>query len=305
VPDLVPALGRRGPRVPAPRQGRRRSDVRLVATDLDGTLLTPAGIVSDRTAAAVRAARAAGIHVVPATGRPPKSVWDLAAGAGLGPLGVCSNGAALIDFATATVIATDEIDPVAALQIVAAVRTVAADARFAIDDLNCFTHELDFFEAAVDWDEEMAVVADITTALQPGMIQLIARRPGWSATAFMATLAPALGERVWMTTSGLDWIHLGLPLVSKASRLAAVCAGLGIDAASVVAIGDHHNDLSMLGWAGTSMAVANAVPEVLAAVDRVLPSNAEDGVACLLEELVDATSGAGTAPSPSPPRDGR
>jgi len=76
---------------------RWERSVRLVATDLDGTLLAPDGTVSPRTADAVRAARASGIHVVPATGRPPKSVWARAADAGLGPLGVCSNGAALVD----------------------------------------------------------------------------------------------------------------------------------------------------------------------------------------------------------------
>ena len=70
---------------------------RLVATDMDGTLLDPDGRVTARTSAAVATARAAGIHVVPVTGRPPQALWDLAAAAGLGPLGVCSNGSALVD----------------------------------------------------------------------------------------------------------------------------------------------------------------------------------------------------------------
>jgi Cof subfamily protein (haloacid dehalogenase superfamily) len=259
----------------------------MVATDLDGTLLSPEGVISTRTAEAVKAARRAGIHVVPATGRPPKSVWDLASSAGLGPLGVCSNGAALVNLDTRTVVAVDEIPCSDIYATVKQLRAVDPMVRFAMDDLDCFTHETDFFTTVSDWDEQLETVADITSAVRPGVIQLVARRPGWSATGFMARLQPLVGDRLSVTTSGLDWIYFGLPLVSKASRLATICDRLGVRAGEVLAVGDHHNDLSMLAWAGTAMAVANAVPEVLAVVDRTLASNAEHGVAALLEELVE------------------
>ena len=65
----------------------------------------------------------------------------------------------------------------------------------------------------------------------------------------------------------------------------AVAARRGIAAGAVVAFGDMPNDLSMLAWAGTSYAVANAHPEVLAAVDHVIPANNEDGVAQVIEAL--------------------
>ncbi len=274
-----PKLPRRGP----------GADVRLVATDLDGTLLTADGTVSERTRRAVRGAREAGIHVIPATGRPPKSVWDLASTAGLGPVGVCANGAAAVDLECSKVISTDAMDPAEAHEIVEIVRSVAPSARFAADDLERFSHESTFFEVVVDWEEEIAVVTDISMALGNGIIQLIARRPGWSAGSFIRLLEPVIGDRVQLTTSGLDWIYLGRPRVTKASQLAVLCAGLGIGPAEVIAVGDHYNDLSMLTWAGTAMAVANAVPDVLAIADLVLPSNTDHGVAALLEELVAAS----------------
>jgi hydroxymethylpyrimidine pyrophosphatase-like HAD family hydrolase len=65
-----------------------------------------------------------------------------------------------------------------------------------------------------------------------------------------------------------------------------VCADLGVDASQVVAVGDQPNDLPMLEWAGRSYAVANAHPEVLAAVDHVTASNDDDGVAQVLESLL-------------------
>lgn len=67
-----------------------------------------------------------------------------------------------------------------------------------------------------------------------------------------------------------------------------LCDRLAVRLDEVVAVGDNYNDLPLLAWAGTAMAPANAVPEVLAIADRVLPSNRDDGVAQLLEELAAA-----------------
>ena len=75
--------------------------------------------------------------------------------------------------------------------------------------------------------------------------------------------------------------------MSKATTLARLCQQQGIDAADVVAFGDMPNDLPMILWAGTSFAVANAHPDVVAAADHVCPSNDEDGVAQMLERLLD------------------
>jgi hydroxymethylpyrimidine pyrophosphatase-like HAD family hydrolase len=73
--------------------------------------------------------------------------------------------------------------------------------------------------------------------------------------------------------------------VSKATTLARLCDEHGIDAAEVAAFGDMPNDLPMLMWAGRSYAVANAHPEVLAAVDVTVAANDDDGVARTIEEL--------------------
>lgn len=267
-----------------------RARVRLVATDLDGTMLTPEGVVSERTAEAVRAARAAGIHVLPATGRPPQSIWDIADVAGLGPLGVCSNGAVLVELSGRVVLEAERVDAGEAAALVALVRSVDPAVRFAVDDVDRFVHEPDFFDMVVDWEEELTVVDDILDGLAGGVVKLIARRPGWLAVDYIGRLRDVVGDRAELTTSGLDWVDLGVPFVSKASRLDTVCAGLGIDPTEVIAVGDNHNDLAMLAWAGTSMAVANAVPAVLAVADRVLPANGEHGVAVLLEELADAAA---------------
>jgi Cof subfamily protein (haloacid dehalogenase superfamily) len=273
-----PAQGR-GPVVP----------VRLVATDLDGTLLRPDGTVSERTVRAVRAAQDAGLYVIPVTGRPPRSTWEVSRRAGLGPLGVCCNGAALVDIATMEVLELQTIAAEIARAMVAMLRGTFPGALFAMEEMGCFTYEQGFIEPAWDWDETTRQVEDIDEALEATCIKLIMRRPGWSARKLLAHLKDRVAEKAQITSSGLDWVEIGAPGISKAYAAERVCRRLGVMVGEVIAVGDNHNDLTVLAWAGRAAAPANAIPEVIAAVDRVVPPNSEDGVAQLLESLAAAS----------------
>ena len=261
---------------------------RLVATDLDGTLLDGAGKVTARTVAAVGAARAAGIHVVPVTGRPPQAMWAVVEGAGLGPYAVCSNGAVTLDMASGGVIEQLHLTEEIAAGVVARIREALPGVRFATDNLDRFCYERGFFVKPDDWNDEACEVDDITAALDRPCIKLIVRREGTAALELIALLEDVVGEEGHVTTSGLDWVDIGAPGISKAYALERVCAMLGVHVAEVIAVGDNHNDLSVLAWAGTAMAPANAVPEVLALADRVLAHHDLGGVAELLEELAGA-----------------
>jgi hypothetical protein len=256
-----------------------------VATDLDGTLLDPSGQVTPRTARAVAQARAAGIHVVPITGRPPQATWELAEAAGLGPLGVCANGAAIVDLDGGEVLEVSEMAGDIGAGLVDLIRGAEPDVLLATDGLDCFFYERGFFQVPVDWQEQLEEVDDVRPIVARGCIKLIARVPGLSARGLISRLEHEVAEEGHVTTSGLDWVDIGAPQVSKAYALERVCDRLGVGIDQVVAIGDNHNDLSVLAWAGIAMAPANAIPDVLALVARVLPPNSEDGVACLLEEL--------------------
>ena len=275
------------------------SSVRLVATDLDGTLLNPSGRVTERAREAVRTARGAGVIVVPVTGRPPQALWELADDCGLGPYGICANGAALVDIDRRTVIEVEPLASEIALGIVDLVRDQLPGILLACDDLDCFSYEPGFFSSPVDWDEKMAEVTDIRAALEAGCIKLIARSPDTGALELIRLLEERVGEIGHVTTSGLDWVDIGAPGVSKAYALERLCERLDVHLSEVVAVGDNHNDLSFLAWAGLAMAPANAIAEVLAVAHRVLPHNGEDGVATLLEEVAAARTVAGvTQPSP-------
>ncbi len=269
--------------------------VRLVATDLDGTLLGPDGRINPRTRQALARARDAGISVIPVTGRPPPALWPVIGGAPLGPLGVCCNGAVLVDVASREIVEIEHIAGEVARNLVGALRRSVPGILLATDSLADFTYEKGFFEGEVAWDQRLVEVGDITPAVAAGCLKLIGRRPGWPARRLIATLQAQLADQAQVTTSGLDWVDIGAFGVTKAWAMDRVCQRLGIGVQEVVAVGDNHNDLPVLAWAATAMAPANAISEVLHAVDRVLPANADDGVALLLEELAAGRSPPGPA----------
>ena len=262
--------------------------VRLVATDLDGTLLRPDGTLSERTICAVRAAQDSGLCVIPITGRPPRITWDIAKEAGLGPLGVCSNGAAVVDVSSMEVIEVQTMQAEVTARLVTVVREVFPGVVFAVEEMETFTHETGFMEPKWNWDEGSEQVDDIIEAVSGGCVKLVVRRPGWPAGAFLSELQQHVSESAHITSSGLDWVEMAAPGITKAHAVQRVCDRLGVGAAEVIAIGDNYNDLTVLAWAGRAAAPANAIAEVLAVVQQVLPPNGEDGVAQLLESLVDA-----------------
>jgi Cof subfamily protein (haloacid dehalogenase superfamily) len=257
----------------------------MVATDLDGTLLQPDGTVSERTIDAVRAAQDAGIHVIPITGRPPRITWGVAKEAGLGPLGVCSNGAALVDIASMEVIEVQTMHAEVTAGLITTVRDFFPGAVFAVEEMETFTHETGFMEPGWNW-EEGSQVEDIVQAVSAGCVKLVVRRPGWSAGTLLSELQEQVSGSVHITSSGLDWVEMAAPGITKAHAVQRICDRLGIGVAEVLAIGDNYNDLTVLAWAGRAAAPANAIPEVLAVVQQILPPNGEDGVAQLLEQLV-------------------
>jgi len=98
------------------------------------------------------------------------------------------------------------------------------------------------------------------------------------------------GRLVITWSSATSLLEISAPGVTKASTLELLCADVGVDAADVIAFGDMPNDLPMLTWAGTSYAMADAHPSVVAAADHVAPGHDEDGVARVLAGVFNLPS---------------
>jgi len=256
----------------------------VVATDLDGTLYRSDSTVSPRSRAALRLAADAGAIVVIVTGRPPRWVVPVAADTGSRGLAVCANGAYVVDLATGHVVEEHLLAPAAARACVAALRAAIPELTFAVERGHDFSYEPAYRPRwPVPPGSEVGVVDGL---LRTPVGKLLARHERMSADELLARASSIVGSAVTVTHSSRDGLlEVSAAGVSKATTLAAVCAERGLGSSDVVAFGDMPNDLPMLGWAGWSVAVANAHPEVLGAVDEVTASNDGDGVALVLERM--------------------
>ncbi|GAB2894048.1 HAD family hydrolase [Streptomyces mayteni] len=265
---------------------------RLIATDLDGTLLRDDKTVSPRTVAALAAAEAAGIHVLFVTGRPARwmgPVSDHVHGHGLA---ICGNGAAVVDLRRGgELVATRPLSPRGGLAIVHALRAAAPGVSFAVERSDGFHHEPGYGPSFPDSSSRVAPAEtllgdDAAFAGQP-VLKLLALHHHHDPDEFLALAKAVAGEHGEFTRSNPNaLLEISAPGVSKASTLAGRCRELGVGADEVVAFGDMPNDLAMLSWAGTAYAMANAHPAVLAATPHHTLTNDEDGVARVIEQFL-------------------
>lgn len=258
---------------------------RLVATDLDGTIVRSDGTITARTVAAVARAEEAGARVVFVTGRPPRLMGDVVEAFGARGLAICSNGAYVLDLHTGEVIEENAIQVAVLAEAARRLREAIPGIGLAVE----FAHETasDALYEPWDWDRGITLqrVADTVLLGRPAP-KLMGRHPEHSADDMLAMARPVLDGLVNVYHSnGLRLIEAIAPGVSKASALASLAERAGIDPSAAVAFGDMPNDLPMLGWAGTSYAVANAHPVVCAAADHLIAANDQDGVAEVLERL--------------------
>ncbi|MCD9198469.1 HAD family hydrolase [Aeromicrobium wangtongii] len=258
---------------------------RVVATDLDGTLLRSDGSLSPRTRAAIAAAEAAGVPTLFVTARPPRWLDELADAVGGHGVAICGNGSFVYDVAAREVVASRGHDDTMMAALVADLRRAVPGIVFAVERADGMGAERHFL-----YDHERADAHAVGTFEQitTGPVgKLLARLPGAEPQAFLAQVAELVAGRVELGYSGaVGLAEMTAPGVTKASGLATWCAEHAIAAAEVWACGDMPNDLPMLAWAGRSFAVGNAHPDVLTAASDVIGSNDDDAVAQLLESLV-------------------
>ena len=272
--------------VPARRYRGAVDGIRLVASDLDGTLLLPDETVSERTRAALAAAKAAGVTVVLVSGRQPRSLGPIAERIGVGGIAICANGALIWDLDAGTILDATPLAAELATRLVHALRDAIPGVLFAVELEGGFGHERGWFEDLTTVRPEV-LEADALELITGPVTKLLVRHPEMDFAEFTERARHAVGDDAMVTWAGLRLVEISAAGVTKAFALERLCRRLGIDAAEVVAVGDMPNDRAMLAWAGTGVAVANATPEVLEAADEVTAANTDDGVALLLERILE------------------
>ena len=274
------------------------SGVRLVATDLDGTLLRADGSVSAFTVDVLRRARDAALPVVFVTGRPPRWMSGVVEATGHTGAAICANGALVVDLVTGRVVERHPIPHDALVAVVDTLRSEVPGIAFAIeyapdDDAAPFAHE-HRYRARYAVDD--AHRGDDVRSLAAGrdVVKLLARlaEPGHDADSFLAHGEEHVAHLVTLTHSDADdvLLEMSAPGVSKGATLAALAGRLGVPAAHAAAIGDMPNDVPMLAWAGVPLAVFGAHRAVVEAAAAVLPGPDGDGVARFVDAVLRAAA---------------
>lgn len=264
--------------------------MRLVASDLDGTIVGPDNRISDRTVRAFRDCAEAGIEVVFVTGRPPRWLSPLQDFLGHAGTVICSNGAITYDLATERVLKAQALSLPAIFAAAGIIRGLYPGARFAAETVGGFHLGPGFLESesrdlpgAVAPAPLEATLTDTDT-----VVKFLARVDGAAPDEVLQRVRPAVAHLVSTTHSApsIALLEMSLHGLDKSVTLADYAASRNIDPADVVAFGDMPNDVQMLQWAGCGYAMASGHADALAAADKVAPAFVDDGVAQILEGLL-------------------
>ncbi len=264
---------------------------KMVATDLDGTLVRSDETVSGYTHEVLARVRAAGIRIVGATGRGPRLTELVRRDIPAADVLVMAGGGRVVDLTDPgyPVVLRDERLPGAVLAKLLA----ALEAE--VGPLSVLVEAAEEHQAALWGDPDPAwrypalVEARVRAECLTGpVIKGFARHNGHDADALLAVARRVVPPTMaTVTQAGLGYIEICPAGVDKASGLARAALALGVDPAEVLVFGDMPNDVPMFRWAGFGrVAVANAHPEVVALADDVTLSNDDDGVAAYLERLL-------------------
>ncbi len=262
---------------------------KLIASDLDGTIVAHYGEISQRTIDAFRKAHSLGVEIFFVTGRPPRWMPEVQEAFGIGKA-ICGNGAMVYDLQSGKVIEEWLIPIDAQLEAVKKLRRVIPQISFAVESHNYFHREKAYVPR---WDVGLdnLGVERIEEVISSPAVKLLARCSEQELTSdrMLEIAVQVLDGVVTVTHSNphdslLEISALG---VSKGATLAKMAERLGITAEDCVSFGDNPNDFSMLAWCGRSFAMADGHPDGKVHAKSMALPLLDDGVAIAIEELLE------------------
>jgi len=262
--------------------------IKLVAIDLDDTLLDSGLSISPRCAADIEKMRQKGVLVTLATGRMYRSALPYALQLGMNIPLITYQGALVKDSLSGEVLYFRPVGELATT-VMEFLREQGVYFHTYFNDQLCV--ESDTPEASA-----YSQLAGVELTFMPDLVEASRYQPALKIMAIShdiklldpveADLKALFGQDLYITRSKLHYLEIMHRDANKARALQLVAEHYGIEQADVLAIGDSYNDIAMLKWAGIGVAVANAPQMVKAAADYVTASNDEDGVAEALEKWV-------------------
>jgi Cof subfamily protein (haloacid dehalogenase superfamily) len=268
---------------------------KLVATDLDGTLLDSEGEVTPRTRTALELCWDAGIPVVGVTGRGPRLLDSVRAALDGRGIAVLAQGGFVVDLERDEVLRTVGLPREQAQAVIEQIEAVAGDLVVAVEDASEQSEVAGPLRVqhGFDWPyPEPAHLLPKDEVLPPGpVLKVFLRSSGLGQDELLArakrVVDPADAE---VTHAGLGFIEVVPPGITKATGLAIALERYGVGFGDVLVFGDMPNDLPMIGAVaeagGRAIAVANAHPTVRAATTGLTSGHDADGVARYLEAVL-------------------
>jgi hypothetical protein len=262
--------------------------IRLVALDLDGTLVGEDLIVRPRVREAIAAAQAQGVAVTIVTGRMFAATKPFARSLAIdGPI-VCYQGAAIFDVGNGAVVRETPVhadvtrDTLEWAHVHGVHAQCYADDTLYIEQINRFSRRYTTLARV-----EPVVVASLRAAFaeRPSIKVVLVDDPDRSEQ-HLAALQALLGKRAYITRSHVDFVEILDPAVNKGEALAFVAARHGVALEATLAVGDAWNDVPLLDAAAVGVAMGSGPPELLQRADHVVADVAHDGVAEAIERYV-------------------
>lgn len=262
---------------------------KLIATDLDGTIVSNYGEISKRTRDAIFAAHEAGIQIYYVTGRPPRWMREIAETFPFGGA-ILGNGALLYDIHREKILEEWLMSKEAQIETVNRLRVSIPTISFAVEKHNYFHREKAYIPR---WDVGLDNVGvhDIFEVIDSPATKMLARCSDQELTSdeMLAIARENLTGIATVTHSNPhdSLLEINGHGVSKGATLSLVAQRLGISADETVTFGDNPNDFSMLAWAGRSWAMGDGHPEGKLHAKSVAEPHSDDGVAKVIEELLE------------------
>jgi hydroxymethylpyrimidine pyrophosphatase-like HAD family hydrolase len=267
--------------------------IRLIATDIDGTLIPYGGEASERTLAALRAAEAAGVTVVLVTGRPPRTAQVIAEALGVYGPTICANGALVVDLPVMHLLRDVRIEGALATDLIADLTAAIPGIVFA-------------WERALEWGRDEAwplmalgpverklpggVIGAVELLAAKGISKLICHLGAADPDAFVQQVREVLAERAEVSTATSPPLaEITAKGCDKREALEWLSRCMGVGRDEVLAIGDGPNDLPMLLWAGRGVAMGNAHATVLEAVSERTHTQDDGGFAAVIDTVLSVS----------------
>src|SRR5665213_911914 len=262
--------------------------IRLIALDLDGTLVGPDLTISPRVRESIARARVRGAQITIVTGRMFAAAKPYAQSLGItGPL-VCYQGAAIFEASTGAVLRETPVHQDVTRQVLAWAEEHHVHAQ-------CYSADSLYVQQINRFSKRYTDLAKVEPVVVPSLQEAFRDRPSTKivlvddpgpSAEHLAALTPLLGDRAYLTRSHVDFVEVLSPAVNKGEALAFVAQRYGATLAETMAIGDAWNDVPLIAAAGIGVAMGSGPPELFARADAVVGDVAHDGVAEAIERYV-------------------